>query len=57
LAQIRDLSRICAVTLRVYIVQPGLSKSGAADHQLALLGVTDRFLSETYQIPLKVYCG
>ncbi len=57
LTQIRDLSRICAVTLRVYIVQPGLSKSGAADHQLALLGVTDRFLSETYQIPLKVYCG
>jgi superfamily II DNA or RNA helicase len=57
LAQIRDLSRICAVTLKVYIVQPGLSKSGAADHQLALLGVTDRFLSETYQIPLKVYCG
>ncbi|WP_353506069.1 DEAD/DEAH box helicase [Variovorax fucosicus] len=57
LAQIRDLSRICAVTLRVYIVQPGLSKTGAADHQLALLGVTDRFLSETYQTPLKVYCG
>ena len=57
LAQIRDFSRICAVTLKVYIVQPGLSKTGAADHQLALLGVTDRFLSETYQTPLKVYCG
>ena len=57
LAQIRDLSRICAVTLRVYIVQPGLSKTGAADHQLALLGVTERFLSETYQTPLTVYCG
>jgi len=57
LAQIRDLSRICAVTLRVYIVQPGLSKTRAADHQLALLGVTERFLSETYQTPLKVYCG
>lgn len=57
LAQIRDLSRVCAVTLRVYIVQPGLSKTGAADHQLALLGVTERFLSETYQTPLKVYCG
>ena len=26
-------------------------------YQLALLGVTDRFLSETYQTPLKVYCG
>ncbi|MNR08968.1 hypothetical protein D3C85_1251500 [compost metagenome] len=57
LVQIRDLSRICAVTLKIYIVQPGLSKTGAAVHQLALLGVTDRFLSETYQTPLKVYCG
>lgn len=57
LVQIRDLSRICAVTLKIYIVQPGLSKTGAAEHQLALLGVTDRFLSETYQTPLKVYCG
>ncbi|WP_332839211.1 DEAD/DEAH box helicase [Comamonas koreensis] len=57
LAQIRDLSRTCAIKLRVYIVQPGLSKTGAAEHQLALLGVTDRFLSETYQTPLKVYCG
>jgi len=57
LAQIRDLSRICAVTLKVYIVQPGLSKAEAADHQLALLGVTDRFLSETYETPLKVYFG
>ena len=57
LAQIRDLSRVCAVALRVYIVQPGLSKAGAAEHQLALLGVTERFLSETYQVPLKVYCS
>jgi hypothetical protein len=57
LAQIRDLSRVCAVNLRIYIVQPGLSKTGAGDHQLALLGVTERFLSETYQTPLKVYCG
>jgi hypothetical protein len=57
LAQIRDLSRTCAVTLRVYIVQPGLSKTGAAEHQLALLGVTERFLLETFQVPLTVYCG
>ena len=28
-----------------------------SSYQLALLGVTDRFLSETYQTPLKVYCG
>lgn len=57
LAQIRDFSRTCTITLRVYIVQPGLSKAGAAEHQLALLGVTERFLLETFQVPLTVYCG
>lgn len=57
LAQVRDLSRTCAITMRVYLVQPGLSKAGAAEHQLALLGVTERFLLETYQVPFVVYCG
>lgn len=57
LVQIRDLSRTCAVALRVFIVQPGLSKAASAEHQLALLGVTERFMSETYQVPLKVYCS
>lgn len=57
LVQIRDLSRTCAVTLRVFIVQPGLSKTAAAAHQLALLGVTEKFLMETYQLPLRVFCG
>ncbi len=57
LALVRDISRTCAVTLRVFIVQPGLSKTAAAEHQLALLGVTEKFLSETYQLPLYVFCG
>lgn len=57
MAEIRSLSRTCAVAQRVYIVLPGLSKTSSAEHQLALLGVTDRFLSETYQVPLKVYCS
>lgn len=57
LIQIRDLSRTCRVTIRVYIVQPGLSKAQAADHQLAVLGVTERFLQETYQVPLQVCCS
>jgi superfamily II DNA or RNA helicase len=57
LIQIRDLSRTCRVTIRVYIVQPGLSKAEAADHQLAVLGVTEKFLQETYQVPLQVYCS
>lgn len=57
LIQIRDLSRTCRVTIRVFIVQPGLSKAEAADHQLAVLGVTEKFLQETYQVPLQVYCS
>ena len=57
LIQIRDLSRTCRITIRVFIVQPGLSKAEAADHQLAVLGVTEKFLQETYQVPLQVYCS
>lgn len=57
LIQIRDLSRTCRVTIRVHIVQPGLSKAKAADHQLAVLGITEKFLQETYQVPLQVYCS
>lgn len=57
LVQIRDLSRTCVVTLRVFIVQPGLDKATAAAHQLALLGITEKFLQETYQVPLRVYCS
>lgn len=57
LNQIRDLSRTCRIAIRVFIVQPGLSKIQAADHQLAVLGVTEKFLQETYQIPLQVYCS
>ena len=57
LIQIRALSRTCRVIIRVYIAQPGLSKTEAADHQLAVLGVTEKFLQETYQVPLQVYCS
>lgn len=57
LIQIRDLSRTCRIAIRVFIVQPGLSKIQAADHQLAVLGVTEQFLQETYQVPLQVYCS
>ena len=57
LIEIRDLSRTCRIAIRVFIVQPGLSKIQAADHQLAVLGVTEKFLQETYQVPLQVYCS
>ena len=57
LIQIRDLSRTCRIAIRVHIVQPGLSKTEAAEHQLAVLGVTEKFLQETYQVPLQIYCS
>ncbi|WP_112187134.1 DEAD/DEAH box helicase family protein [Ralstonia sp. GX3-BWBA] len=57
LEQIRDLSRTCAISLRIFVVQPGLSKTHATTQQLALLGVTERFLHETYQVHFEVMCS
>lgn len=57
LLQIREMSRRSDVKLKVYIVQPGLSKAQASNEQLTLLAVTERFLSDTYEIPLYVICS
>lgn len=39
---------------KIYIVQPGLSKSKASQAQLNLLAVTENYLKQTYQIDLEV---
>ncbi|MES2838853.1 MAG: DEAD/DEAH box helicase family protein [Pseudomonadota bacterium] len=57
LLQIREMSRRSDVKLKVYVVQPGLSQAQASDGQLTLLAVTERFLSDTYEIPLHVICS
>jgi len=57
LLQIREMSRRADVKLKVYVVQPGLSRAQASEGQLALLAVTERFLSDTYEIPLRVICS
>ena len=57
LLQIREMSRRSDVKLKVYVVQPGLSKAQASDGQLMLLAVTERFLSDTYEIPFSVMCS
>lgn len=57
LLQIREMSRRSDVKLKVYIVQPGLSKAQASREQLMLLAVTERFLSDTYEIPFSVTCS
>jgi hypothetical protein len=54
LAAIRNRSRMAALKLRVFIVQPGLSRSKATSDQLSLLSVTENFLLETYGVPLRV---
>jgi hypothetical protein len=57
LLQIREMSRRAHVKLSVYVVQPGLSRRAASASQLALLSVTERFLSDTYEVPLSVMCS
>ncbi len=54
LLAIREMTRLCPVTLKVFIVQPGLSKALASDDQLRLLSVTEHYLHETYQLPFGV---
>lgn len=57
LLQIREMSRRSDVKLKVYVVQPGLSRAQASEGQLTLLAVTERFLSDTYEIPFHVICS
>ena len=57
LGNIRDMSRRCEVALKIYVVQPGLSKKDASTSQLALLAVTERYLTDTYEVPFDVLCS
>ena len=52
--KIKEISRGLPIELKVFIVQPGLSKSNASTAQLELLSVTENYLMETYQIPFEV---
>ena len=54
LLTIREMSIMQPVSLRIYIVQPGVSKANATRDQLELMGVTENHLMETYQIPFGV---
>jgi superfamily II DNA or RNA helicase len=54
LLTIREMSRLCPVTLKIYIVQPGVSKARATRDQLQLMSVTENYLLETYQLPFGV---
>jgi superfamily II DNA or RNA helicase len=54
LFEIMEMSRVYAVELKIFIVQPGLSKLKATPSQLELLSVTENHLMGTYQIPFTV---
>jgi superfamily II DNA or RNA helicase len=54
LIRIREMSRTRPLELRVFIVQPGLSKAMATREQLELLSVTENYLMETYKLPFGV---
>lgn len=54
LLMIREMSRQVPVTLKVFIVQPGVSKATVTRDQLQLMSVTETYLLETYQLPFAV---
>ncbi|MDD9982358.1 MAG: DEAD/DEAH box helicase family protein [Gammaproteobacteria bacterium] len=54
LRTIREMSRLCRVDLSIFVVQPGISKSAVTEEQLRLLGVTENYLYETYQLSFGV---
>lgn len=54
LVTIREMARVSPVRLKIFIVQPGLSKAGATGEQRELLSVTENHLMETYKLPFTV---
>lgn len=54
LLTIREIANLLPVSLSIVIVQPGVSKANVSEDQLQLLGVTQNFLWEMYQLPFRV---
>lgn len=54
LQTIREMSQLCPIHLKIFIVQPGVSKQEASQEQLLLLAVTENYMFETYQLPFGV---
>jgi superfamily II DNA or RNA helicase len=54
LQTIREIAHVVPVSLTVAIVQPGVSKSRLSNDQLQLLGVTENYLGEMYQLGFRV---
>jgi superfamily II DNA or RNA helicase len=54
LLRIREKADSQPVKLKVFVVQPGLSKKEASQEQLELLAVTENYLLETFAVPFNV---
>jgi superfamily II DNA or RNA helicase len=54
LMELKRRLRVLPTTWSISIVQPGVSKAGISADQRRVLGATELYLQETYQIPLKV---
>jgi hypothetical protein len=54
LQTVREMSYMLPVSFSVFIVQPGLSCAEISPDQLQLLGVTESYLMETYQLSFQV---
>jgi hypothetical protein len=54
LLTIKEIANLLPVSLAIVIVQPGVSKATVSEDQLQLLGVTQNFLWEMYQLPFRV---
>lgn len=51
---LKEISEMCPMSLRIAIVQPGLSKADVSVDQLQLLAVTENHLFERADIPFRV---
>lgn len=53
LEKIIRMSEVMEFRMNVYLVQPGVSKAAMSEEQKKLLGITDHYLMETYELPFK----
>lgn len=54
LMRIREKTETQRVQLKVFVVQPGLSRAKASTEQLELLAVTENYLLDTFAVPFGV---
>lgn len=54
LLTVKEIANLLPISIAIVIVQPGVSKADVSEDQLQLLGVTENFLWQMYQLPFRV---